>query len=221
MRNCLLLLYPLVSLLLSCDRTDNFPKAATAGGSSNPGMHFLGTVVSFDAANWRPYVGDMGNQSNPNQYQHTLITSTSRSPSTSPVTGINLGGLPSQASSFTLGLAASTLIDTASYCYWAYSFYPPTTLRVGQSLRLTAKVKLDNVQGKGISLVLRGDRKGQPVVLFASTEGKIPLKGTADYTAYSVTLPYTTGVDYLLVYFLMLSNTTGTATCTDVSVATQ
>ena len=92
---------------------------------------------------------------------------------------------------------------------------------MGRSLTLTAKVRLDNVQGKGVSLVLRGDRNSQPVVLFATTEKKIPLRGTADFTDYSVTLPYSAGVDYLIVYFVMLSNTTGTATFTDVSVTVQ
>lgn len=220
MRTIFLLLLLLVPFLVSCDQMDNFPKAATSGGSSNPGINSPSSVVSFDAANWRLYAGDVGNQSNPNQYQHTLVTSTSSSPST-PIIGTGLGGLSSRASSCTLGLAASTIIDTASYCYWAYRFYPPTTLRIGQSLRLTAKIKLDNVQEKGVSLVLRGDRKGQSVVLFASMEGKLPLNGTADYTTYSVTLPYTTGVGYFIVCFLLLSNTTGTATCTDVSVAIQ
>lgn len=218
MRTSLFLL--LTSLLFSCEQNDNFPKATTSGGSSTT-TTLPSNLVPFAPANWRSYVGDVGNVSNPNNYRHTLVTDGSSSSPSSPMSGSGLVGLSSRPTSYTLGMAASTITDTASYCYWAYSFYPPTTLRVGRSLTLKAKVKLDNVQGRGVSLVLRGDRNSQPVVLFATTEGKLPLRGSVGLTEYSVTMPYSTSVDYLLVYFMMLSNTTGTATFTDVSVEIQ
>ena len=217
MRTIRLLLPLFVPLLFSCEQPDNFPKATTSGGSSGTST-LPSNLVTFVPANWRSYVGDAGNQRNPNNYRHTLVTGTSSTSSSAPMSGSGLGGLPSRTTSYTLGMAASTITDTASYCSWAYSFYPPTSLRVGRSLTLKAKVRLENVQGKGISLVLRGDRNSQPVVLFATTEGQLPLKGTADFTEYSITLPYSASVDYLIVYFVMLPKTTGTATFTSVSV---
>ena len=127
--------------------------------------------------------------------------------------------MSSRTTSYTLGMAASILKDTASYCYWLASVPPSATIRVGASLTLRAKVRLQDVQGKGVSLVIRGDKGPTTSVLFATTEGQVPIRGTADSTEYSVTLPYTTAVDKLIVYVVMLSNTSGSVAFTDVSLS--
>lgn len=67
--------------------------------------------------------------------------------------------------------------------------------------------------------MLRGDRNRQPVVLFATTENKQSLKSTTDFTEHSITGSYSTDVEYLAVYLVMLPNTNGSARFTDISVA--
>ncbi|GAB3499800.1 hypothetical protein GCM10027341_23850 [Spirosoma knui] len=217
MRTRLILSLLLASFLLSCQRDDYLPKATSTTSSGNPSLPSAGNVIPLTATDWRFYVEKEGNQSNVTNYQQTFYTRSTAT--TSPTGGTGLVGLSTKAASFTLGMSTSALIDTATYCYWAYSFFPPTSLRVGRSLTLKANVRLDQVQGKGVSLVLRGDRKGQAAVLIASTEGQIPMKGTADFAEYSVTLPYTTGVESLIIYLLMMPNTTGAITFTDVSLS--
>ncbi len=216
MRTHLLLSLLLASFLLSCAWDDNFPKATSTASSGNSSLPSAGNTVPVTATDWRFYVEKGGNRSNANNYQQIFRDSSPGG--TSPIGSTGLVGMSTKASSFTLGMSTSALTDTATYCYWGYSFSPPTSLRVGRSLTLKAKVRLDQVQGKGISLVLRGDRKGRTAVLIASTEGQIPMRGTADFTEYSVTLPYTTGVDSLTIYLLMRPNTTGAVTFTDVSL---
>ncbi|GAB3327698.1 hypothetical protein GCM10027299_28670 [Larkinella ripae] len=214
----LLLIAPVLTLfLLSCERNENFPEPTTPSTGGGPRTPTSGNTIPISATDWRFFVGDVGNRSNPNNYQQSVRTSSVGT--TSPIGGTGLAGVPARAVSFTLGMGTSTLVDTTSYCYWTYRFTPPAALRVGRSLTLTAKVRLEQVQGQGVSLVLRGDRNSQPSVLFATTEGKTPVKGTADFAEYAVTLPYSAGVDELFIYLILLPHTTGTATFTDVSLA--
>lgn len=207
-----LFLLPLAAILVTgCEQDEDFPKAVSPRGPTSSTS--TNNAVALASANWSFAVGDVGNQSNPNNYQHTLVTN-----STLPLNNTGLGGVSSRTSSYTLGMAAATIKDTASYCYWLAGIPSSTSLRMGASLTLKAKVRLDNVRGKGVSLVLRGDRGTQTAVLFATTQGKISLTGTADGTEYSVTLPYSTPVDRFIAYFVLLSNTSGSATFSDVSL---
>lgn len=89
---------------------------------------------------------------------------------------------------------------------------------MGKTLTLRAKVRLDNVQGSGISLVLRGDTGVQKGALFATTQGQQLIRGTGDFTEYSVSMPYTKAVDEVLIFLLILPKTTGTITFRDISV---
>lgn len=212
-----LVLLPLLLVLIGgCDPVENFPKASTSSGSS--GSTLMSANVLLKPENWRFAIGDVGSQGNPNAYQQTLTTTSSNPGLTFPISTTGVGGLSSKATSYTLGMATAVLKDTASYCYWAYGLYPPTNLRIGQSVTLTAKVKLQQVQGKGVSLVIRGDKGSKTGVLLATTEGRTSIRGTADATQYSVTLPYTTAVDTLMVYLVLLSNTSGSASFSDVTV---
>ena len=217
MRTLLLFSLLLASFLLSCDQHENFPRptTTTSGGSSS--LPSTSNVIPLTTTDWRFVVGDVGNRTNPNNYQQTFRTSGEGT--TSPIGSTGLVGLPAKATSFTLGMGTSTLNDSTSYCFWTNSFSPPATLRVGRSLTLKAKVRLDHIQGKGVSLALRGDRKSQTSVLFTTTDGQLPLTGTAGYTEYAVTLPYSASVDTLVLYFVLLPRTTGTVTFTNVSVA--
>ncbi len=217
MRTLQLLSLLLLSLVMGCERDDNFPKPTTSSSGGISSLPSASNTVPITATAWHFLVGDIGNRSNPNKYEQSFQTNSAGT--TSPIGGTGLVGLPTKTASFTLGMGTSSLIDTASYCYWAYNFNPPSTLRVGSSLTLKAKVRLDQVQGKGISLVLRGDRNIQTSALFATTQGQIPLKGTAPFAEYSITLSYSAAVDHLILYLVMMPKTTGTATFTDVSVA--
>ena len=125
MKNFPLLLPLLILLFSGCDPDENYPKATSSGISgSGSTTTTLSSGVTFVPAEWRSYVGDAGNLSNPNNYRHTLVTGPSGISSAAPVKGAGLGGMSSRTTSYTLGMAASTITDTASYCSWAYSFYP-------------------------------------------------------------------------------------------------
>lgn len=213
MKRLLFLLPLLTALLFSCKQDEYVPKISTSGGNTNPRASSAVTLVP---TSWLFFVGDAGNQRNPNNYQKTIITS--ESSATSPISGTGLIGVGSRPVSYTLGITAPVVNDTASYSYWAYAITPPTALRVGKSLTLKARIRLDQVQGKGVSLALRGDRTGQSAMLFATTEGKSTLTGTADFAPYSVTLPYTAAVESIILYCTVLPRTTGKVLFTDVSL---
>jgi hypothetical protein len=214
MKNLCFILSLLSLLLASCQRDETYSIAhGSGGGTSTPSTN---SAVVLTSANWRFAVGDAGNQRNPNNYRQTFVDGSDGT--TSPIGGTGLSGVPSKSSSYTLGMATSTITDTTSYCYWAYNQYPPAGLRVGQTLTLKAKVKLADVQGKGISLVIRGDKGTKTAVIFASTQDIQPIRGTADFVEYSVSMPYTQPVDAVLLYLVMMPKTTGTVAFSDVSL---
>lgn len=211
----ILFLLPLLSLLLlGCQRDENLPKANTSGGSSSSPS--ITNALVLTPTVWRFLVGDADNQRNPNNYRQTLVSSSTGT--TLPIGSTGLVGVSTKAASYTLGMIASTITDTASYCYWAYGLYPPTSLRVGKALTLKAKLKLTDVQGKGVSLVIRGDKSTKTATLFASTQGRTPIFGTADFREYSITMPYTQAVDWLILYVVLMPQTTGTVQVTDLSL---
>lgn len=204
---------------MGCKQDDVVPTATTSTGSasttgSSQAITFAGNDWTFWVSNWVSNGVGNGSQDNLNQYQSSLVTSVSNT--TSASTGIGGSPVTTKDESYSLGVSASTIKDTASYSYWTSALAPPKTLQLGKSLTLRAKIQLQNVQGKGVSLVLRGDRKTQADVLFTSTQGKISIAGTTDFTEYSVTLPYSASVDYILVYLLVLPQTTGKVIVKDV-----
>ncbi len=209
------LLIPLLILLLDgCNPNENVPKVNTSGGATSAPS--INNAVVLTPANWRFFVADVGNPSNPNNYRQTFASTGSAT--TSPMGGTGLTGVSSKSSSYTLGITASAITDTVSFCYWVYGLYPPTGLRVGQTLLLKAKVKLMDVRGPGVSLVIRGDKGTKIAVLFSSTQGKVPIQGTADFAEYSIALPYAQAVDWCVLYAVMLPKTTGTVQVTDISL---
>lgn len=125
----------------------------------------------------------------------------------------------SSGNSYSLSAASSSATkDTTALGYWVTNFGPGKAITVGKTLTLKAKVRLDNVQGSGVSLVLRGDTSLERAALFATTQNQRIIRGTSDYTEYSVSMPYTKAVDELLIFLLVLPKTTGTVSFSDVSV---
>lgn len=203
----------LVIALAGCEQDTVVPATTT------PTVSFSGSgnAITFAASDWEFFLGNTGAMGNPNQYQSSRTTDGSTT--TSSFTAISpLTTITTKAESYSLGISAITIKDTVSYSYWTTAMAPPKTLVPGKSLTLRTKVQLQDVKGKGVSLVLRGDRKTQSDVLFATTYGKTFITGTGDFTEYSVTLPYTTSVDYILLYLVVLPQTTGKVIFKDVSV---
>ncbi|GAB3499810.1 hypothetical protein GCM10027341_23880 [Spirosoma knui] len=153
-------------------------------------------VITFGGTDWQAYPADFG-EPNPNSYLNNRTTA---------------------GNSYSLPLSATAIKDTSTFSYWVAGFQPGNELTIGKTLTLRAKVRLDNVQGTGISLALRGDTRVQTAALFASTQTQKVIRGTADFTEYTLTLPYTKSVDLVSVYLLLLPKTTGTVTFSDVSV---
>ena len=95
--------------------------------------------------------------------------------------------------------------------FWAQTIFAegfrggPATLRV--------QIKSDLV-GQGVSVVIRGDDSLRPLgnaEAFATTQGRIPITGSQDWTEYSVTMsevPF--AMESLTVYLVFLPGTTGT-----------
>ena len=220
MKQLLLVTYVLIALM-GCKKDDVVPAATTSTGSSTGGSSKATAITAdgwtFWVSNWVTNGVSNGSKDNPNQYQSSLTSEATAT--TSPITGTGIGGLPTaKIESYSLAVAAPINKDTASFSYWVTALTPPKTLQIGKSLTLRAKVQLQDVQGKGVSLALRGDRTAQSAVLFASTQASKNIAGTSDFTEYSVTLPYTTSVDYILVYLVMLNKTTGKAIFKDISI---
>lgn len=204
--NYFLLVACLVIIVVGCKQDDVKPIATspviTISGS--------GVTTTFTASEWYFYLSG-GTVGNPNQYESTLITDglISTAPSNTTLTNVY---------SYSLGISTETAKTAEIFSYWSAALTPPKGIQVGKSLTLKAKVQLQNIQGKGVSLALRGDRTNQMGVLFATTQGKISLIGTNDFTEYSVTLPYTASVDRILVFLVFSDQTTGKALFKDVSV---
>ena len=125
------------------------------------------------------------------------------------------------AGEYSLRINCEAVRNDTAHCYLYQSFLP-TSIPVGAKLTLKAKIKTVNVQGKGLTLTLRGDKnvngQGKPV-FFVSSEGKTPIKGTNEFEEYSVTLDsYPGNADYLAVLIVYLPGTTGAVYLDDVSV---
>jgi len=105
-------------------------------------------------------------------------------------------------------------LDDAEFAYWGQSF--ETDIPVGKKLRLRAQIKLNNVQGDGDGgaiIALRGDSDEESSGFFYTTQGNVEIKGTQDWTPYSVEMLYPVDEDInrILVFLILGSNTSGEA----------
>lgn len=108
--------------------------------------------------------------------------------------------------------------NDSAYCYFGQQHIATANIPIGAKLTLKAKIKTVNLKGNGLALDIRGDKNGKPVV-FVTTQGKVTINGTKDFTEYSVTLDsYPGGIDNLLIFMEYLRGTTGYVYFDDVSL---
>ena len=106
-------------------------------------------------------------------------------------------------------LAIST--DTAyyiDYAFWAQSI--TDNLPHGKAVTLKVKIMAELDSGSGITLVIRGDDTDSPPgggQQYVSSRGKHIIRGTFDWTDYSITLDNVDAtIDRLMVYLVYKEN---------------
>lgn len=95
----------------------------------------------------------------------------------------------------------------------------------GRELTLEAQIRLQNVEGPGFAIALRGDDPaGDPVrsEAFASTEGSLDINGTRDWAPVSVRLGNIyAGITRITVFLIYLPGTSGTVYVDDVRLSAE
>jgi hypothetical protein len=144
-------------------------------------------------------------QSNPNQYVHAYSEEAAAS------------------APYALKISATEIREANAFCYWGQTV-SARNVPQGRKLLLKAKIKLDNVQGPGVSLVIRQDgfnptNQISTMLAIQSTQGVTPINGTSDFREYSLeTTRYPGQVDNLVVFLVFLSGTTGTVYFDDITL---
>lgn len=104
------------------------------------------------------------------------------------------------------------------YAYQAYEDNMPS----GKQLKLTARVKTEGLTGEGAAIAISciGAGTDGAASQFATTQGKIQITGTQDWTTYTVELTerVRSDIKIIVVYLLYLPETTGTVYFDDVSL---
>jgi hypothetical protein len=93
----------------------------------------------------------------------------------------------------------------------------------GRRLTLTAHIRLVDVRGAGVAIALRGD---DPALgpgnaeAFSTTQGRINIRGTADWAEYSVQLQdLDASIGRITAYVILLPGTTGSVYVDDVTLS--
>lgn len=95
---------------------------------------------------------------------------------------------------------------------------------VGKKIKLTVNIKTENLTGPGVAISFRcdGPWENEEIAFrqFATTEGMIPIKGTKDWTRYTVESKERIrwGAHTIHVYLLYLPGTEGTVYFDDASL---
>ncbi len=100
----------------------------------------------------------------------------------------SVSGLVYSSLHHSLSIRATQAATPDVFSYWTITV-PPTGIATGSELELRVKIRLDNVESGGVSIVLRADA-GSDVAAFKTTQGEIDIKGTKDFTEYAVSIPY-------------------------------
>lgn len=107
--------------------------------------------------------------------------------------------------------------EPSDFSFWRYSF-SPEGIQQGSRLTVDVNVRLDNVNGEGVFIALRGD-SDDGTVFFRTTQGTKTITGTFPFTKYSLELPYyIEKVKTLNLFLIMGGNATGTAYFDDIVI---
>lgn len=89
----------------------------------------------------------------------------------------------------------------------------------GREVTLKAKLRLDNIEGEGIMIALKGSGNDGITSTFVSTQGRTLITGTSDWKEYSVAVDkFTYNDDIIVVFIIYGANTTGTVYIDDVEL---
>ena len=94
----------------------------------------------------------------------------------------------------------------------------------GRKLTLTARIRLVNVQGAGMSIALRGDNPATPVgsaaELFATTQDRIRITGNADWATYRIELDgFNRNITSVVAFVVLLPGTTGSVSVDNITLS--
>lgn len=183
----------LILLALSCNKDDD------KGGVS---QNF---ITNGDIENGRQdwNIGFSG-QSIENNYIHGVSDEFASSPKSS------------------LFISCETVKNKEAFTYFVQSF-PASSFKKGDNLTLKVQVKGENLIGKGVSVAFRGDKDGaSSSVFFKTTQGFNPLVGTFPFKEVKVNLnPYLGDADQIIVFLILLPETTGKVYFDDISLTAE
>jgi hypothetical protein len=101
---------------------------------------------------------------------------------------------------------------TGFFSFWAQTITVSDPSRM--TLELSVAIKVAELQGEGVAIAIRGDdaslRNGDAEA-WATTRGSTLVRGTQDWTTYSVQLGgLEAAIDQITVYLMYLPNSSGT-----------
>jgi hypothetical protein len=110
--------------------------------------------------------------------------------------------------------------DESSFGFWAQTFLATDYFQA--TLTLRGSIRLDGAVGEGVAIAIRGDDTYVPsgrAEAFATTQGKVLIAGSQEWTEYSVTLENVpSSIKSITIYLIQLPYTQGTVYFDDISL---
>ena len=121
-----------------------------------------------------------------------------------------------------LFISCDKVNNREEFTYFVQSF-PASSFKKGDNLTLKVQVKGENLMGTGVSVAFRGDKDGvSSPVFFKTTQGFNPLIGTFPFKEVKVNLnPYLGDADQIIVFLILLPETTGKVYFDDISLTVE
>lgn len=124
-----------------------------------------------------------------------------------------------RSASHSLKISLNDISDPLEFAYWYQRIPIEPGTHAGRTLKLSSFIKLAEVTGYTVCLVIRANYPSGELVGFATTQGKIGIKGTKDWSSYSVELKdLSEEADEIMIYLLLGTETTGTVYFDDISL---
>jgi len=112
-----------------------------------------------------------------------------------------------------------TTVDVTNFWYWGQNY--TGVIPVGKELKLKVKIKAVDLAGYGASIAIRCD-DASTGLQFESTQDKLNIKGTFDWTEYTVSIgSVNSEVTNIYVFLIYLTNTTGAVYFDDITLTYQ